>query len=86
MFTKKNNMKERILSNWTFRRILFVGVGLFVVVNSFLQKENVGIFMGLYLLSMGVFSFGCANNCGISTTNKTVSSNSFEDVQFEEVK
>ncbi len=57
-------MKERILKGWSLRRWMFVAFGLYMVYQSAMDKSWLGIALGGYFLSMGIFSFGCAaGNC-----------------------
>jgi hypothetical protein len=85
IFTKKK-MLERIKRPLTFRRILFLGMGLFIAVSSMKEGEWVGILMGSYFFSMGLFTLGCADNCGYPApmTGKQVELT--EEIDYEEVK
>ena len=57
-------MKERILTNWTFTRAFYLIVGIFVVIQSFMGQQWLGIAFGGYFAAMGLFAFGCASgNC-----------------------
>jgi hypothetical protein len=78
-------MKQRILTNWTFARALFLVVGITVIVQSVLSQQWFGVFFGGYFASMGLFAFGCAaGNCATKPQKK--SNSTIEDVEFEEVK
>ncbi|MDX1651606.1 MAG: hypothetical protein R3277_03880 [Brumimicrobium sp.] len=83
-------MKERILTNWTFTRALFVIMGTMVIVQSALNHEWFVVLFGAYFAAMGLFAFGCASggcfggNC--ATASKENSNASKEDVEYEEVK
>ena len=57
-------MKERIMKGWSLKRILFVVFGLYIIYQSAMDKSWMGIALGAYFVSMGVFAFGCASgNC-----------------------
>ena len=57
-------MKERILTNWTLTRVFYLIVGLFVIIQSFMNQQWIGIAFGGYFAAMGLFAFGCASgNC-----------------------
>lgn len=59
-----SDMKERILSNWNLRRILYLAMGIAVIVQGIHDKEWVWLLPGAYFASMGLFGFGCAaGNC-----------------------
>ncbi len=81
-------MKERILTKWTFVRVLYFIVGIALIVQSIINHQWIGVAFGSYLTSMSLFAFGCASgNC--FTSNYTVNSKqkpAIQDVYFEEVK
>lgn len=66
-------MKNRILTGWSFRRALYLAMGLYVVVQGIVDREWFWLIPGIYFASMGLFAFGCASgNCygGQCTTEK----------------
>jgi hypothetical protein len=81
-------MKYRILSNWTFTRALYLGIGIAVIVQSVVNQQYFGAIFGGYFAAMGLFAFGCASgncfggNCSVEPKQKST----FQDVDFEEVK
>ncbi|HEY4797867.1 MAG TPA: hypothetical protein VII99_02210 [Bacteroidia bacterium] len=78
-------MKSRILTGWTFSRALYVLMGIFVMIQSVMQREWPGIVVGAYFTTMGIFAFGCAaGNCyiGNNQESKTV----VQNTAFEEIK
>ena len=83
-------MRQRILSGWNFIRVLYVVLGLFVVIQSGMQQQWLGVLIGGYFASMGIFAFGCGagkccgTNCQIEP--KQSKSPDIENVAFEEVK
>ena len=83
-------MKERILTNWTFMRALYLLMGIAVIVQAVMSQQWFGILIGGYFASMGLFAFGCAagncyrGNCATETQQK--SNTTIQDVEFEEVK
>ncbi|MEO7531962.1 MAG: hypothetical protein ABIS69_11140 [Sediminibacterium sp.] len=57
-------MKQKIFTRWTIRRVVFSGAGLFIIIQSIIDKEWALLLPGLYFMAMGAFSFGCASgNC-----------------------
>ena len=60
------------MHGWNIRRILFVSFGIYIIYTSVLDKSWVGVVLGAYFMSMGIFSFGCAagncygNSCGVT--------------------
>ena len=83
-------MKERILTNWTLTRVLYLVMGTYIIVQSVLEQQRIGILLGGYFASMGLFAFGCAaGNCGVgrySEGRKDQGMDDFGAVVFEEVK
>ena len=57
-------MKQRILTGWTFTRVLYLALGSMVVAESVAGQQWVGAAFGAYFAAMGLFAFGCAGgNC-----------------------
>jgi hypothetical protein len=83
-------MKQRILTNWTFMRALYLLMGIAVIVQSVMSQQWFGVAFGGYFASMGLFAFGCAagncysGNCVPKPLQKF--NTTMEDVEFEEVK
>jgi len=81
-------MKYRILSNWTFTRVLYLGIGIAIIVQSVVNQQYFGAIFGGYFAAMGLFAFGCASgncfggNCSVEPKQKST----IQDVDFEEVK
>jgi hypothetical protein len=78
-------MKERILTHWTFVRVLYLLMGLFVIGQSVISHQWVGILLGGYFAAMGLFAFGCASgNCfGGGCAADTKQKNTIQDTEFE---
>ncbi len=83
-------MKQRLLTNWTFTRALYVVMGILVAIQSIEPLQWFGIILGVYFASMGLFSFGCASGAcfGGNCNSEPVQQNKadIQDVQFEEIK
>lgn len=81
-------MKDRILSKWTFTRVLYVIMGIVVIIQSVMSKQWLGIGFGAYFTAMGVFAFGCAaGNCFGGNCKVTPKPNTnIHNTDFEEVK
>jgi len=57
-------MRNKVLKNWTLVRAFYTLVGILIIINSYMDKQWLGIAFGIYFTAMGVFSFGCASgNC-----------------------
>ncbi len=83
-------MKERVLTNWTFARALYLTMGIAVIIQSVMSHQWFGVAFGGYFAAMGLFAFGCAagncfnGNCAAEPQQKTTAT--IQDVDFEEVK
>jgi len=83
-------MKERLLTNWTFSRVIYLAMGILIIVQAVMAGQFFGIFLGGYLSIMGLFAIGCASgncfsgNCQVDPQTK--GNNMVEDVEFEEIK
>lgn len=83
-------MIERILSNWTLTRVLFLGLGIVTIIQSVKSHQWFGLAFGGYFASMGLFAFGCASgNCvgeSCESAHPLQGSDINQPVHFEEVK
>jgi len=82
------NFKQRILTGWTFTRVLYVTMGGLFIAQSTYSQQWFGIIFGAYFAAMGLFAFGCAAGNCFTATKKNIDKNkaALEDVEFEEVK
>ncbi|TBW28725.1 hypothetical protein EZJ28_07980 [Gramella sp. KN1008] len=53
-------MKERILKGWNFWRVFYMLIGILMIIQAASYGQWIGILLGIYLSSMGLFGFGCA--------------------------
>ena len=84
-------MKQRIFSNWTLRRSLYLVLGIVVMVQSVMTEQWFGLAFGAYFASMGLFAFGCAGgqcygSAPSASFDRQKSVPVVEDIKFEEVK
>jgi len=80
-------MKQRLFSNWTFLRVFYLLMGIWVLVQSILTGQWLGIALGAYFAAMGLFAFGCAaGNCSIGTNRSKKYLQSEEEIDYEEIK
>jgi len=74
-------MKARILTGWTFARVLYFAIGIFLIIQSAMDKQWIGVLAGTYFASMGLFAFGCASgncyggNCAVEPEQKQENKN-----------
>ena len=83
-------MLHKILTRWTFRRALYLLGGVFIIVQSILNSQWIGVVFGGYFTAMGLFAFGCAaGSCSVSAGKVVpplISDDKIQHVEFEEVK
>lgn len=57
-------LKERLLSNWNISRVFYLLMGIFILVQSVMNAQWLGVLFGGYFSAMGLFALGCAaGNC-----------------------
>jgi hypothetical protein len=82
-------MKNRLLTGWNFSRILYLGMGTFIIVQSIISKQWSGVALGAFMATMGLFALGCASGAcfgGISSTKPIQKTNEISPIDFEEIK
>lgn len=77
-------MKDRMLSNWTFSRILRVIIGIVIIGMAIDRADIASGIIGAIFTGMGVFNIGCCGSgaCYIPVKNSKKDS---KDISFEEV-
>jgi hypothetical protein len=77
-------MKQMIFSNWTFYRILRLGIGIAIIVQAVMAKDTLFGIAGLLFTGMAIFNVGC---CGASACNtaQIKSTKPIKDISYEEV-
>ena len=63
--------KEQIITGWSFRRILAVILGGFIIYKAVIDQELISGIFGLMLLGMGLLNVGCAAGCCGGSCNYT---------------
>lgn len=77
-------MKEVLMSNWSFMRIIRLLAGIAIIIQAIANKDTVFGVAGFLFTIMALFNTGCCGTGGCSTpikkTNKTI-----EEIRYEEV-
>jgi len=69
--SKQNKVINKLLKGWTNLRIIYLLIGLVLIIHTIMDRQIIGVFLGLYILFMGLFGFGCAGgNCEIKENKK----------------
>lgn len=80
-------MKQRILSGWTFMRILYLIIGITLVIQSIMAHQYGMALLGVYFSAMSVLGIGCmGGNCNIQSNQTKPNLTNAQEVTFEEVK
>lgn len=80
-------MKQRLISNWTLVRIVYFILGTLILVQSIMMNQWLGVLLGGYFASMGLFAFGCAaGNCSVSNDKPKDQLEKEKEIHYEEVK
>jgi len=78
-----------MITGWTFIRFMYLLLGGFIVIQSIMDHQWLGMFIGAYFGAMGLFGFGCASGACFGSMrnplNPDDSINSNEDIQYDEI-
>ena len=78
-------MINRMLTGWTFTRVIYALMGGVVFIQSLLVMEWLGIIFGGYFTAMGLFGFGCASGqCYPVVKNQSATGR--DEIEVEEIK
>ena len=70
-------MKKRIMTGWTWMRGALLFIGMWMIIQTALEGQWIGIFLGSWLAIMGLFGLGCAagncfnSSCEVNNENGT---------------
>lgn len=57
-------MSNRIFNNWTWTRVAYLFIGMWVIIQSGFEGQWIGVLLGAWPAAMGLFGLGCvAGNC-----------------------
>ena len=77
-------MKQTLLSNWNFMRLLRLGMGIAILVQGIILKDVLLAFAGIIFTAMPVFNVGCCGAAGCATPLKK-SHDTTKEIGYEEV-
>lgn len=70
---KVNTMKNRILYQWNWMRVVRLAIGSYALIQGIMHSENLMIGIGAFFLIQGILNFGCSScstgNCNIKPNN-----------------
>lgn len=77
-------MKKSIFTNWTFSRLLRLGMGIAIIVQAFIAKDILFGFLGSLLTAMPLFNMGCSGTQGCYVPPEKIHDNT-KEITYEEV-
>lgn len=81
---KSARMKELLTTNWSFIRILRLGLGIAFMVSAYMQMDIIPAFIGGLFIYQSVLNIGCfGGNCALPTTKAKEQP---QEVNYEEIK
>lgn len=85
-----NNLRQRLITGWTFLRIVRLALSLIITVEAWNSSEMLFAILGGFLAFQAIFNYGCcgASGCDIDhRRSKSKSSGETNEVTtFEEIK
>lgn len=80
------NLKYRILSGWSFLRLLRLGLSTLIIYQAIMAADwMVGTLGGLLFLQ-SAFNYGCCSTAGSCNSYNTKDSDDEQEITFEEIK
>jgi hypothetical protein len=74
-----------LLEPWDLGRILRLGLSFFLLYDGYRSQEWLILLLGGVLLTMAVLNVGCFGSRSCATSQKQTTSNTKDEVEFEEV-
>lgn len=79
-------MKERLLTGWTFMRVLYLVMGITLIIQAIMAHQYAMSFLGVYFAAMSILGVGCMGGQCFTPPVKNTSKTDVHDVTYEEVK
>ena len=79
-------IKETLLSDWNFMRILRLGLGIYISVQAVETQSMISMIFAVFLLFQAITNTGCCGSNGCSVPIKKNNSDKTEVIEYEEVK
>ena len=77
-------MKEVILNNWSFMRVIRLLAGIAIIIQAIANKDAIFGVAGFLFTIMALFNTGCCGTAGCYTHMKKTSKTT-EEISYEEV-
>jgi hypothetical protein len=79
-------IKETLLSDWNFMRILRLGLGIYISVQAVETQSMISMIFAVFLLFQAITNTGCCGSNGCSVSIKKNNSDKTEKIEYDEVK
>lgn len=60
---------NRVVTGWNFKRLAYLGIGLWIIIQSALNGEWLGVVLGSWPTVMGLLGLACAGSCQTPNNN-----------------
>jgi hypothetical protein len=78
-------MKQTLLSNWNFMRVIRLVLGIFIMVQAVVVKDWTMGLLGIFFTALPVLNIGCCGAGGCATPPKKNAATNTKDITYEEV-
>lgn len=79
-------IKETLFTNWSFMRILRLGLGIFFAIQAIQVHDTFAGFASIILLFQAITNTGCCGARGCAVPKNKNSSEKSQEIEFEEIK
>lgn len=79
-------IKETLLTDWNFMRILRLGLGIYISVQAVETQSIISMIFAVFFLFQAISNTGCCGSNGCSVPIKKKKSDKTEEIEYEEVK
>ena len=80
-------MKSRILSGWSFIRVLWLIMGIGIGIQAITEGNYVMLIPSIYFVFASIANVGCCASGGCATDfRKSASKESVSEIEFEEIQ
>ena len=78
-------MKQILLSNWNFMRVIRLVLGIFIIVQAAMVKDWTMGLLGVFFTALPVLNIGCCGAGGCATPPKKNVETNTKEITYEEV-
>jgi len=79
-------MKQTLLTGWNFMRFLRLGLGIYIAIQAIQTLSILSGVIAVFFIYQAVTNTGCCGANGCAVPIKKSSSDTIEEIEFEEIK